>query len=164
MTNGIDLNTGLPELPEGYFWRVKQKSVSIMRTLPDTKWFEEGNLISISPNEEFRDVSKPVTVKILGIFPVTRTVTVKECRIVNRSETVVTQDTELSGEFYPDEEDIRYYHTLGAKVPSRVQLHKDLTREDLIPLCEKALQKLDALELLGDYPPKKLEVHNDEPN
>lgn len=34
----IDLTTGLPELPEGHYWRLDRHSVSIRKRLPDTEW------------------------------------------------------------------------------------------------------------------------------
>lgn len=153
----IDDATGLPELPEGYFWRVEKQSVSIMEKRPDTEWYATYSPSPhIEPGREYRDAVSTVTRKAWGLFPVTRTVVSKETRIVNRSQAVVTQKTEETGEKYTVRGTIRYDNI---RMPDQeFKLHKDLTREDLIPLCEKALEKFDNRKLLGDYPPKKLEA------
>lgn len=151
----IDNNTGLPELPEGYFWRIAKSSVSIQKKLPDTEWRLRGWSDVLSRGVEYRERPEEKTVKAFGIFPRKETVITYEVRYVNRSEEVVSVDTELSGEIFPSKEQALEFARRGASIPNPVELRKDITRADVLPMCEKALEKWDVRKILGDYPPMK---------
>lgn len=159
----IDETTGLPELPEGYFWRVNRQSVEIRKTLPNTEWRRaEGWGFSFESyytegKRETRTVSKTKIVESrVGLFK-KRIVKTEipydspEERRVDRSQAVTSAKTEVIGKtpsvgsYYGD----RYYRYYD--------VHADITKDNILPLAKKAFEQFEAQNLYGDYPPKKLE-------
>lgn len=140
----IDPNTGLPELPEGYFFRVTSWDVQIRKTYPDTKWLTSdprGNWDSyrVYSDKETRTVARGIEESKRtwrGRQKVTRTRNVKEFRFVNRSKLVYSAR--------PTEED------------------GEITKKNLLELATNAYIKYAEMKenesIRGDYPPKKFEA------
>lgn len=142
----IDNETGLPELPEGYFWRVNRDSVEIRENLADTNWTTRTTYIfsaygSENPRRETREVVREVTtLREVGFFrprfiPEVRYKTEHEERYTNRSNGIVKAWTDKT----------------------EIEEHYPVTKKNILSLCERALETFEARNLLGDYPPKKLE-------
>lgn len=163
-------DTGLPELPEDYYWRVKYNSVEIRKNLPDTEWselypygdyyfYDDDDRTEQTPERRTREVEKTVAVKgLFGKRHKTKTVSVVEKRYVDRSALVFSQDNDYSGQTRTTRP-----HYVGDSVyiaPELIRLPLPVTRENLTALCEKALEGWNTekatKELLGDYPPKTL--------
>lgn len=182
----IDEATGLPELPEGYFWRVRADHVQIRLSLPDSEWRprdEYGFFMSwIGPDEgkrETREVEVQVTRSRKGRWGATVSEEVTEVRYeqryVNQSEEVVRAQTEKNGETTRKPGQYRaaeyrsryggyygYYQgrelvSPGYTEPDTIIEHRHpVTRENILSVCERALVKFEAMNLRGDYPPKSL--------
>lgn len=186
----IDNETGLPELPEGYFWRVNRESVEIRKSLPDTQWAERNPYdfdLGFYTNEKGRRESRQIDVtrkreKTVRKWIRNTTVTeelvdrVYQHRYVERSDEVVSAQTERNGETtripgshhsaeYRSRYGGYYYSYMGQELvrpaytePDTLIEHRHpVTKENILSVCERALEKFNALNLLGDYPPKKLE-------
>lgn len=187
----IDTATGLPELPEGYFWRINQEDVQIRRRLPDSSWQKRyygrfGYLDLLDPDEErleFREIDAEVTKsRQIGHWFWKKTVyeevpaKTEQFRFVERSKKIVSAQTEKNGETTrkPGKSHTAEYRTrysyygyyAGRDMvspsytdPDTIIEHRHpVTKKNVLSICEKALEKFYALDLLGDYPPKKLEV------
>lgn len=146
----IDKKTGLPELPEGYFWRINPFSVEIHIELDDTEWAEYDPFWSNYNPESFRyqyDYREVVKTREVRKWFRTKTeeYTARERREVNRSYLEVSVMSDI---LFPE---------FDRPFPSRATI----LPEDVLPLCEKALREWEAKKLYGDYPPKKFEGGED---
>lgn len=132
----IDDATGLPALPEGFFWRVNEVSVEIRKRLPDSEWgpiyAHWGGWSTYQPSGtgESEERTKEVTVyKKRFLRKPLKTLELEyEYREINRSEVVEKIAT----------------------------LDPRITRENLLDLCREAVEAMEARKLYGDYPPKTL--------
>lgn len=94
----IDEATGLPVLPDGYFWRVRDYTVEIRRNLPPGPWYRESYYGEPQTSGDFEK-----RVRTVGRRWPRKPLIEVESRVVNRSEAVwavagevVTRDNLLS--------------------------------------------------------------------
>lgn len=142
----INLETGLPEIPEGHFWRVVDQ---------DTHW-------GIYPY---------VSVQMILPFTITRREKKKflwfkyeGAEITERNESIIIDQ----GIWDPnveagDDTAIVFTDLEGVRRPA---LHRnELTPESILAAAQKGLntyqKRLTAKSLMGDYPPKKLTVSDE---
>lgn len=156
----IDESTGLPELPEGYFWRVKRDRVEIRQSLPDSEWEPFRGMLHWGDSNrtpgcrtETRTVTKTLeeaTGRGMWRNRVrSREYEVEEVRYVGRSAEIVAHGTPKTGpQMYRGDDGVLY---------TQPQM-ETITRSNLLVQCEGAMEKFEALKLYGDYPPKKLEA------
>lgn len=125
----IDPNTGLPKLPEDYFWRITPHGVEIRKRLPDTDW---EYIPAMYRNHqdckvEVRWVDNPRMRKWNRLFYVfLQDDRIPETRYTNRSEVVV------QSEYVP------------------------VLKRTIQGICEELLDALESRMMVGDYPPNKL--------
>lgn len=136
-----DPNTGLPALPEGYFWRIASEGVQIRKSLPDTKWesYDPGYPYYGEPLIEGDYETRTVEDSVSQVVPrpwwnlfgtdrlVTREIKSRQGRFVNRSSAELT--------YRPD---------------------TAITHDNVESVVAEAYKRFEALSLFGDYPPKKL--------
>jgi len=112
----IDNATGLPELPDGYFWSLGKYNVTIRKKLPDTEWkkysstgllYDIGKSIGERSNKETKVKTEEVETRVRvkhwwwpreKYKTVTKMGEVTYDRYVNRSILVVDIPTAYTGE------------------------------------------------------------------
>lgn len=124
----IDETSGLPRLPEGYFWRVGEYYVEVREWKPDTNWELERDY-QRSYNYSGRVETREVIVRPGS--PFRREKKRKEFRVTNRSVEAYT--------IYPPD-------------PVTRENVASLCEKALQEWTERENRK----KIYGDYPPKKL--------
>lgn len=178
----IDETTGLPELPEpDLFWRVKPNAVEIWRNLPGTEWrndeynypsldFSRIEYLQEDRETEYRTINRTWTTTEKRWFrrvKVEKSDTYKAlfARRVNRRHREITVLTKKTGEtetipgtWISGYSYSRYGYHPGHRTPDRTyDVLEPVTKETLQGLCIDALKAYADAQLVGDYPPKKLE-------
>lgn len=170
----VSSETGLPSLPDGYFWRVNETSVEIRKTLPDTKWIPilDGCTrvlaglynLDIDQTRETKQ-GEPYTVQeqMKNWWGLTRKKTrtlhpILE-RAVNRSQRILIQFTKevgretVPGSIYPPGH--KYY-----RPEFKQAVYAKVTEDEIRRIASELIDKFGINErakgLVGDYPPKKL--------
>lgn len=139
----MDEATGLPALPEGYFWRVGYSELSIMRNAAAGNWSDW-----VSKNAwRYSDYEREGRTIQVGVKRFTRRPVMVEQSRYRRPARVVAEFVKRYGEW---DEDWRYSCCIEPD---------PMTRENLYDrACEvynNWQQKLAERALVGDYPPKK---------
>lgn len=124
----IDTATGLPELPEGYFWRINPWYVEIRKNEPDT----------IDPELSVRTW--------WGGKKILR----KEQVISGNTRRVCIGALARNPDHPAPSPGVWGMVDIVNAVP--------VTKKNVLEMAERAMAEYDRLDLFGDYPPKKLEA------
>lgn len=153
MTN-LDLETGLPELPEDHFFRVSQDVVKIIQRTPDTPWMDERVFSSTHGKVESRVIDREV-----GSFWGPKIVQVVQKREVERILVVfVTPNTREHVMAAVGDPKSKHY-TPEHRFPASFKDEAEVLATAIAAVEGWEEQKFRR-RLIGDYPPKKL-VHEE---
>lgn len=144
-TPTIDLTTGLPEVPEDMFWRVRERR--------GDRWeeYQHGYVVELMRKSRIKLYEQR---KFLGIF------TIKPIMTEEESDSLIASEWILITRFEPSDK----YKKETQVAKARCAQLRELTPELILETAVKVLEKYEDLELrrkfLGDYPPKTLTKEN----
>lgn len=137
----IDKETGLPEVPDNHFWRVSSYRTyhDFFNTRPD----EEGPCVILVRRDKIKR-SFPKPVGVFGEF-------LNSIFNIKTEKIEIEEETEVNVEF----------ELIKHPKSNKVIKFEEITSEGIKAACIRLLQRVEsrkrAEDLLGDYPPKKLE-------
>lgn len=159
----IDTATGLPELPEGYFWRVAEYSIHIMEPVSVGPW---GDWYRI-PKEFTQHLRTAADAKAQGERAYSKGSYEFEGRIINFGFLGGVGFDYRKRRAAHDTDVFSHYFEGGSGYDSWGRVHEDEGRNTKANLRQRAencyvewratiREDQEVADLIGDYPPKKL--------